>query len=70
MKGDKGTCTAGELTEPIRRTKFNTKENCENYTNSLIALNILPQDTVIYKCKVCECWHSGKPEWAKLYSIK
>lgn len=68
MKGDKGVCTAGELTDPLRRTKFNTRENCENHMKSLQLLGVLPMDTVIYKCKVCDHWHSGKSEWAKLYS--
>lgn len=69
MKGSRGMCIAGEITFPIRRTKFNSKENCENYAQPLIDLNILPKDTIIYKCNVCGFWHNGKPEWAKLYSI-
>ena len=68
MKGDRGICNAGEIPNQIRRTKFDTEKNCIAAYNSLLSIGgVVPTDFVIYKCKVCNNWHFGKPEWKKLF---
>lgn len=65
MKGDKGVCTNEDL---IRKTKFNTKENAQAARTSMINIEVLSPDNVIYQCKTCKMWHIGKPELANQYS--
>ena len=64
MKGDKGTCIAIDGIE-VRRTKFDTIENCEAAYNAHKTLGIVSEDlNTIYRCKVCGMFHFGKKEWA------
>ena len=66
MKGSKGVCSIGVVPNDIRRTQFNTKENCENSLNSHLSIGVVPTDYIVYKCKACGYWHFGKACWENL----
>ena len=67
MKGEKGICCAGEIPNQVRRTKFNNETNAIAANNFHKGFGFIPQNYVIYECKVCGLWHFGKPEWAKQF---
>jgi len=58
LKGNKGVCI-GAMPDEIRRTKWNTQENCQIALNSHLSLGVVPKDSVVYKCNVCGFWHFG-----------
>lgn len=63
MKGEKGTCVAGE----VRRTKFDTQKNAQDACDFHIGMGFVHADYIVYKCTICDMWHFGKPEWALKY---
>ena len=66
--GAKGVCTVAEnSSDELRRTMFNTRENCQNSLQGHLELMVVPSDYVVYKCKTCNSFHFGKPEWATKY---
>jgi len=67
MQGEKGICVVGDNSNPIRSTKFNTKENCAIGLSRLLGLEVVPKNYVVYKCKECGFFHFGKPEWREKY---
>jgi len=67
MKGEKGVCSIGVGSAMIRRTKFDTESHAIEAMNNHKELGFIANDYVVYKCKVCEIWHFGKPEWKKIY---
>ena len=67
MKGSKGECLFFENKEMVYKTKFDTEKNCQARIKSLIGIEVLKEDTVAYKCKVCGFWHLGKPIEAAQY---
>lgn len=69
MKGDKGECSAGDIPNQVRRTKFDTEKNCQAAMHSLMSMGVIPTNYVIYQCKVCKMWHFGKQIWKEKYGI-
>lgn len=67
MKGEKGVCTIGVGQEQIRRTKFDTQKHAKEANDFHIAMGFVNSDYVVYKCKICNMYHFGKPEWAEKY---
>jgi hypothetical protein len=68
MKGERGTCTAGDGKDMLRRTKYDTKIHAQEACEFHIAYGFISEDAIVYKCKVCHMYHFAKPEFAKLYS--
>ena len=69
MKGDKGTCLFFDDEQiMVNKTKFDTKEHCDERIEDLLFLGVINPITRSYKCKVCGFWHTGKPEQVKKYS--
>jgi hypothetical protein len=69
MKGDKGTCIAGDIPNQVRRTKFDTEKHALEAMNTHIELGFIAPNYVVYKCKECSLYHFGKPEWKEIFSI-
>lgn len=67
MKGEKGTCVAGEIPNQVRRTKFDTKQHAQDACDFHIGQGFIASNYEVYKCSVCGLWHFGKPAWVKQY---
>ena len=65
MKGDKGVCTAGEIPNQIRKTKFDIEKNAQDSLDFHKGMGFVKPDFELYKCKVCNYWHFGNPEQRK-----
>jgi hypothetical protein len=63
MKGEKGTCVAGEIPNQIRRTKFDTEKHATEARDFHIEQGFIAPNYEVYKCSVCGLFHFGKPEW-------
>lgn len=69
MKGVKGECLFfDDEKNMVNKTKFDTKENCQNRINTLLSIGVTNVNTTTYKCGKCGFWHLGRPEQAQKYS--
>lgn len=68
MKGDKGICMFFSNNNLVQKTKFDTKENCQERIDTLISIGAYDFSTKPYKCKECKDWHMGNEKQRKDFS--
>jgi len=60
-----GTCLRYIDGEQVFRSKFRTPEDAQEKYESLLYINVVNPNYIVYKCPECSSWHFGKKEWSK-----